>query len=48
MWITTFPTVSEKLPHEGTIYYIKSIFLLLSPPCSALASGIDSSDYKEV
>lgn len=48
MWITTFTTVSDKLPHGEIICDIKSMFLLLRPLYSTLASGKDSSDYEEV
>lgn len=48
MWITTFTTVSDKLPHGEIMCDIESIFLLPRPLCSALASGTDSSDYEEV
>lgn len=47
-WITTFTTVSDKFPRGEIICDIESIFLLLRPLWSALASGTDSSDYEEV
>lgn len=48
VWITAFPTVTDKLPHGAMICYIKRFFLLLRRPCSALASGTDSNDYNEI